>query len=57
MDIVSRACWYASWCHVCGFKVAKRRWIEEVLIYAIVTRRAPDFVRPDSRPSVAILPS
>ena len=45
MDVVTRACWYATWCHACGFKVAKRRWLEDVLLVAIATTRAPDLLR------------
>jgi hypothetical protein len=40
MDILTRACWFASWCGASGFKVARRRWVEEVLMGAIGTCRA-----------------
>ncbi len=42
MDILTRACWYASWCGASGFKVARRRWLEDVVMTAIMTCRAPD---------------
>lgn len=45
MDIVTRACWYATWCGASGFKVARRRWLEDVVMLAIATCRAPDVVR------------
>jgi len=45
MNIVNRACWYATWCHACGFNVARRRWVEDVLIFAIATCRASDLAR------------
>lgn len=45
MDILTRACWYATWCHACGFKVAKRRWVDDVVMMAIATCRAPEVVR------------
>lgn len=45
MDILTRACWFASWCGVCGFKVARRRWIDDVLVPAIALCRAPDRLR------------
>jgi len=44
MDILSRACWYATWCRAGGFKVAKRRWLEDVVMLAIATCRAPDLM-------------
>lgn len=45
MDILDRACWYATWCGACGFKVARRRWIDDVVMVAIMTCRAPGAVR------------
>jgi hypothetical protein len=45
MDIVGRACWYASWCTACGYKVAARRWIEEVILFAGAQRRTPDLLQ------------
>ena len=45
MDILTRACWYASWCGASGFKVARRRWLEDVVMVAIATCRAPDMAR------------
>jgi hypothetical protein len=44
MDILTRACWFASWCGAGHFKVAKRRWLEDVVMGAIATCRAPDIV-------------
>ncbi len=40
MDILTRACWYATRCGASGFKVARRRWIDDVLVPAIATCRA-----------------
>jgi hypothetical protein len=45
MDILTRACWYATWCQACGFKVARRRWLEDVVMVCIATCRAPDLSR------------
>lgn len=41
-DILTRACWYATWCGAAAFKVARRRWLEEVVMDAIATCRGPD---------------
>jgi hypothetical protein len=57
MDIVTRACWYATWCHACGFKVAKRRWLEDVLFMAVIMLRAAEGGRTiGEEPHVADLP-
>ena len=40
MDILTRACWFATWCGASGFKVARRRWVEDVVLPAIGTWRA-----------------
>lgn len=40
MDILTRACWFATWCGASGFKVARRRWVEDVVMPAIGTWRA-----------------
>lgn len=40
MDILTRACWFASWCGASGFNVARRRWVEDVVMPAIGTWRA-----------------
>jgi hypothetical protein len=45
MDILTRACWYATWCGASGFKVARRRWLDDVGMLAIATCRGPDVVR------------
>ena len=44
MDILTRACWYATWCGACGFNVARRRWVDDVVMVAIATCRSPDVV-------------
>jgi len=58
MDILTRACWYASWCGASGFKVARRRWIDDVLVPAIATCRAAFMARRANVlfPHVADLP-
>jgi len=48
MDILTRACWYASWCGASGFKVARRRWIDEVLVPAIAICRGAFMARRTS---------
>jgi hypothetical protein len=40
MDILTRACWFATWCGASGFNVARRRWVEDVVMPAIGTWRA-----------------
>ena len=45
MDILTRACWFATWCGASGFKVARRRWVEDVLMPAIGTWRAATSAR------------
>jgi hypothetical protein len=42
MDLLTRACWFATWCGASGFKVARRRWVEDVLMPAIRMCRAPE---------------
>jgi hypothetical protein len=58
MNVLTRACWYATWCGACGYKVARRRWIEDVVMMAIATCRAPELVQRtlDGRPPAPILP-
>ncbi len=57
MDILTRACWYATWCGACGYKVARRRWIEDVVMMAIATCRAPELVlRALGRTPLTVLP-
>lgn len=40
MDILTRACWFATWCGASGFKVARRRWVDDVLLPAFGACRA-----------------
>jgi hypothetical protein len=56
MDILTRACWYATWCGACGYKVARRRWIDDVLVPAISTCRALMWRTIERQAHVANLP-
>jgi hypothetical protein len=56
MDILTRACWYATWCGACGYKVARRRWIEDVVMMAMATCRAPVQRTIEGQPHITDLP-